>query len=165
MTAEQIYKSNKRKSKIFKTLSPVVYWVFIILTVIFFVLAVKNSIGNVIEILDGLDKDVYTEEQIVQNYNKFVQKYGEWNLIGNGTAGLSIRYINIKNALFSGFMVTYTILTVSFLIAAIILGKILFPGFAKLYSTNNEEMVDMATLKSAAQIDNIVEKEKKKEWF
>lgn len=135
------------------------------MTIIFFVLAIKNSIGNVIEILKALDKDIYTEQEIIDNYNALVDKYGEWQLIGTGAVGLSVKYIDIRNALFSGFMVIYTILTVSFFLIAIILGKIFFPYMEKLYTNNNNEMVDMATLKSASQINNIIEKDKSKEWF
>lgn len=164
ITSEQIYKKNKNKAKIYKILSPIVFWIFIILTIVFAILAIENSIGNVIEILDGLDKDIHTEQEIIDNYNMFIEKYGEWQIVGNGMAGLSIKYIDISNALFSGLMITYTILTVSFFIAAIILGKICFPCISKMYNNNNEEMIDLATLKSASQIDILVDK-KNKEWF
>lgn len=98
---------------------------------------------------------------------QLVDKWGEWEIIGEDSAGLVVRYVNIGNALFSGLMRVYTVLTVISLCVAVVLGKIVFPSLAKLYKNNNEEMVDLATLKSAQQIDNIVKKtkDKGKEWF
>lgn len=121
-----------------------------------------NSIGNVTEILDLLSKDKYSGEELIANYQYLVEKWGEWELVGEGGAGLVIRYVNVGNALFSGLMITFTIFTVIFLVLAIILGKIVFPSLVKYYIANNESMVDIATLKSAAQIDEI---SKNKEWF
>lgn len=92
-----------------------------------------------------------------------IQKWGEWEIVGENSAGLVIRYVNIGNALFSGLMITFTILTIVFLVLAIILGKILFPQLAKMYTNMNEEMVDVATLKTAQKVDDAIEN--KKEWF
>lgn len=121
----------------------------------------KNSIGNITEILNLLDKDLYTAEQLAENYQNLTAKWGEWEIIGAGNAGLVIRYVDIGNALFSGLMITYSVLTgVSFMFA-ILFGKLIFPMLSKHFKNSNEEMVDMATLKSASQIDRL----SKKEWF
>ncbi len=109
-----------------------------------------------------LDKDIYTGEEITENYKYLVEKWGEWEIIGGENAGLVVRYVDIRNALFSGLMITYSILTIFCLLFAIIFGEIVFPQLAKLYSNNNDEMVDVATLKSAQKIDEITSK---KEWF
>ena len=86
--------------------------------------------------------------------------------MGGPTSTITIRYIDIREALFSGLMVTYTILTAVFLALGITFGKIVFPQLSKMYTNNNDEMVDLATLKSATQIDEMANKKKeKKEWF
>ena len=162
LTSEQIYKQNKRKAKIFNLLAPVAKWIFLALAIVFFLLTIENSIGNITEILHLLDKDVYTGEEIAEHYKYLVEKWGEWEIVGADSAGLVVRYVDIRNALFSGLMVTYTILTVASLLFAVILGKIVFPQISKLYSNNNDEMVDVATLKSAQKIEEMTSK---KEWF
>ena len=113
------------------------------------------------EILNLLDKKKYSGTEILQNYQYLIDKWGEWELIGEGNAGLVIRYVNIGNALFSGLMITFSTLSIVFLSSAIIFGKIVFPCLEKHYNSSNESLVDMATLKSAAQIDEL----SKKEWF
>lgn len=91
-----------------------------------------------------------------------VEKWGEWEIIGADSAGLVVRYVDIRNALFSGLMITYMILCIVSFALAFLLGKIILPTMKKYYETNNDEIVDMATLKTAAKID---EKINKKEWF
>ncbi len=124
-----------------------------------------NSIGNVTEILNLLDKDVYNGVQLAENYNYLVEKWGEWEIIG----GLSVRYVDVGRALFSGLMITYTCLTAAMLCLAIILGKLVFPLLAKTYKTANDEMVDMATLTSASKIEEMSKESKKTKkeggWF
>lgn len=127
---------------------------------------IKNSIGNVTEILDLLDKDKYGDVQLAENYNFLVDKWGEWEIVGGG-AGLNIRYVDVANALFSGLMITYLSLTAICLCLAILLGKLIFPQLSKMYKNNNDEMVDMATLTSATKIEELSKKPKKEEggWF
>lgn len=122
----------------------------------------ENSVGNVTDILELLDKDAYTAEQLTENYAMLIEKWGEWEIVNAGGAGLVVRYVDIGNALFSGLMITYCILTVLSLVCAILFGKIILPLLSKHFADCNTEMVDLATLKSAAQIDQI---SKKKEWF
>lgn len=122
---------------------------------------VKNSVGNVIEILQLLDKDNYSGVQLEQNYQALIERWGEWEIVNAGSAGLVVRYVDIGHALFSGLMITYGTFTLVCFCLALILGKLTFPLLAKHFVSSNEEIVDMATLKSAAQIDQI----SKKEWF
>ena len=129
---------------------------------------IENSIGNVVDILNLLDKDVYTGEQIQQNYFDLIEKWGEWEIVGNA-GGYSIRYVDVGNALFSGLMISYSCLCGASLCLAILFGKIVFPLLAKMYKNANEEMVDMATLTSATKIDEMNERSKKSktegDWF
>lgn len=123
---------------------------------------VKNSVGNVVEILELLDVDNYTGTQLEQNYAMLVERWGEWEIHSANSAGLVIRYVNVGNALFSGLMITFSTLTIVSLCAAILLGKIVFPMLSKHFTNCNDEMVDMATLKSATQIAKMSGKE---DWF
>lgn len=127
----------------------------------------KNSIGNVTEILHLLDKDVYTGEEIEENYEMLVEKWGEWEIIGEGGSGLVIRYVDVRAALFSGLMITYLILSIVAFCLAIGVGKILFPRLAKMYTDSNSEMVDVATLKTMSQVEEMTgnKNKNKKEWF
>ena len=163
MTSEQIYKKNKKKAKVFNILSHIVWYLFLALTLVFCYLMASNSIGNVIEIVELLDKQKYSGEEIAINYQYLVDKWGEWEIIGGENSMFSIRYIDIAKALFSGLMITYATLTVISFAIAVCFGKIAFPLLARMYRDCNEEMVDMATLKSANQIDTIVKS--RKEWF
>ena len=121
----------------------------------------KNSIGNIVEILDLLDKEKYSGEEIQRNYVFLIAKWGEWEIIGAESAGLVIRYVNIGNALFSGLMMLHATLSFVMFMISVIFGKIVFPLLSKHYKNTNEEMVDLATLQSASQIDKL----SKKEWF
>lgn len=138
---------------------------FLALTIVFFGLMIQNSIGNIVEILDLLDKDVYNETQLVENYQYLVGKWGEWEIIGENQLGLVIRYVDVSNALFSGLMMTYMSLTVASLVFALLVGKLIFPLLSKMYKNANDEMVDMATLTSAGQIEEMAKSKKKEEWF
>lgn len=162
---EQLYKKNKRKAAIFAKLAPIVWWVFIALTIVFLSLAIENSIGNVLEILDALDKEVYNATEIRENYARLAERWGEWEVIGEENDLFTIRYINVANALFSGVMKAFVTLSMISLAIAIICGKIIFPYLHKVYENYNTELVDMATLKSAQQIDEMTTGGRRKEWF
>ena len=120
-----------------------------------------NSVGNVTEILDMLNKDTHTVEELAENYQILIDKWGEWEIIGAGQAGLVVRYVNIANALFSGLMIIFCTLSAISFVCALVFGKLIFPLLSKHYINANNELVDMATLKSATQIDKL----SKKEWF
>lgn len=157
-TPEQIYKRNKRRAKTFKILSVISLYFFLVLALVFVWFMFQNSVGNITDILQKLDGDVYNKEEIIANYNELAAKWGEWEIVG-----ASVRYIDIGNALFSGLMMTFSTLALVSLSFAIILGKIVFPLLKRYYENTNEEMVDLATLKSASQIDELTSK--RKEWF
>ena len=126
----------------------------------------QNSVGNISEIIRLLNDELYTEVEIRQHYQELIEKWGEWEIIGASSAGLVVRYVDIRNALFSSLMITYAILTIVCFILTIVLGKVVFPTLIKYYINNNDEMVDMATLKTAAKIDaSLDDKPTKKEWF
>ena len=122
---------------------------------------VRNSVGNVVEILDLLDSKKYSELQLAENYALLVEKWGEWEIVGAGTAGLVIRYVDVGSALFSGLMMTFCTLTVISFVCALLFGKVVLPLMTKHYECSNRELVDLSTLRSAAQIDKL----SKKEWF
>ena len=165
MTPEQIYKKNQLKSKIFNKVSPIVYWGFIGLFVLFIILAIANSWGNIREVIGLLDKEVYNGNQISENYAFLIEKYGEWEIVGKDSNTFSIRFIDIRKAFFSGLMITYIVLAIVCLVIAIILGKVLFPKLAKLYTENNQDMVNLATLQTNAEIQKRNKKSKEEGWF
>lgn len=102
-----------------------------------------------------MDKEKYTGLQIQENYQYLIDKWGEWQIGGDGINSIVIRYVDVGNALFSGLMIVYCILSGVSLLLSIVLGKIVFPVLGKHYADCNEEMVDLATLKSASQIDEM----------
>ena len=111
-----------------------------------------------------LDKEKYTGEELKENYLALVEKWGEWEIVGRDSAGFVVRYVDIGNAFFSELMIINIILSCFFFVCAVLFGKIVFPFMAKHYDDVNDELVDMAALKSAAQIDELT-KTQKKEWF
>ena len=151
-TPQEIYKSNQKKSKILRISAPIVFWVFIALSILCLILAIKNSFGNVAEIIDLLDSKRFTGEELQANYSYLVAKYGEW-LIGNGGSGFQITFVNIGHALFGGLMVTSLVLCVFFLAGAYILGKWVLPKLAEQILIDNQDMVNLATLKGIKKDD------------
>lgn len=165
LTPEQLYKKNRTKAKWFKRLSPIIFWVFLGLAILFFIFMIDNSVGNITEIISLLDGDVYNELELEQNYQMLVEKYGEWAIIGNeGSSIFTVRFIDIRQAFFSGLMMTFLVLSILCLAIAIIVGKIVFPKLAQLYTDNNQDMVNMATLETNAAV-NKKKKSKEEEWF
>lgn len=146
LTPEEIYKKNQKKAKVFGKLAPICFWGFLALSVICLILAIKNSFGNVAEIIDMLDTKKYTGEELQANYQFLVEKYGEW-LIGNGGSGFQITFVNIGHALFSGLMITDCVLCVLFLISAYVIGKWLFPKLSAQILLENQDMVNLTILK------------------
>ena len=146
LSAEEVYKRNQKRAKVFKILAPICFWLFLGLAVLCFVIAVKNSFGNVVEIIALLDDKKYTGLELKDNYNFLVEKYGEW-VIGTGNNGFTITFINIGNALFSGFMVLSLVLSLLFLISAFVLGKWLLPKLSKQILADNQDMVNLTILK------------------
>ena len=146
MTQEEIYKKNQKKAKIFKILSPVVFWGCLALAIIALIFAIHNSFGNIAEICHLLDNKSYNGEQIAENYNYLKDKWGEW-VIGDGSNGFCIVFINIGHALFSGVMMTSCLLSVTFLVCAWVLGKWLFPQISNQILQENTDMVNLTILR------------------
>ena len=146
LTPEEIYKRNQKKSKVLRILAPICFWGFLALAIICLILAIKNSFGNVAEIINMLDTKKYTGEELQANYQFLVEKYGEW-VIGNGGAGFQITFVNIGHALFSGLMITNCIFFVVFLISAYLLGKWLLPKLSAQILLDNQDMVNLTILK------------------
>ena len=165
LTTEQLYKKNQFKSKWFKKLAPVIFWSFLGLFILFMVLTIANSWGNISEIISALDKKKLSGEQVAENYENLVAKWGEWIIIGDNSSSVSIRFIDIRKAFFSGLMITYIVLAIVCLAIAIIVGKILFPKLAQYYSDNNQSMVDLATLQTNAEIQKQKNKKEEDRWF
>lgn len=165
LTPEQIYKKNQTKSKLYKRLSPIIFWGFMALFILFVILTISNSWGNITEIINLLDKDVHTGEELSRNYQYLVEKYGEWVVIGKNAGVFSVQFIDIRKAFFSGLMITYIVLSVVCLLIAIIVGKLLLPKLSQYYSENNQDMVNMATLQTNAEIQKRKKKFSNEEWF
>lgn len=146
LTPEEIYKRNQKKSKVLRILAPICFWGFLALAIICLILAIKNSFGNVAEIINMLDTKKYTGEELQANYQFLVEKYGEW-AIGNGGAGFQITFVNIGHALFSGLMITNCIFFVVFLVSAYLLGKWLLPKLSAQILLDNQDMVNLTILK------------------
>ena len=147
LTAEEIYKKNQKKSKVLRILAPICFWGFLALSIICLIFAIKNSFGNVAEIINMLDTKKYTGEELQANYQFLVERYGEW-VIGNGGAGFQITFVNIGHALFSGLMITNCILSVVFLVSAYVLGKWLLPKISAQILIDNQDMVNLVVLKN-----------------
>ena len=147
-TAEQVYKSNQAKAKFLKFAAPICFWGFLALGLLCLVLAIRYSIGNMVEIFNLLDDKVYTGEQLQANYDFLVAKYGQWG-IGNGGAGFTLRFINIANALFSHAFILNLTMSCFFVLSAFILGKWILPKIAKQIVANNQDMVNITILKNS----------------
>lgn len=147
LSAEQVYKRNQKRAKILRVLSPIIFWSFLGLGILCFVLALKNSFGNIAEIIRLLDNKVFTGEQLQANYTFLLGKYGEWD-IGNGGSGFAIKFVDIRKAVFSGFMLTNAIMCVFFVASAYILGKWLLPKLAQQIDKDNQDMVNLTVLRN-----------------
>lgn len=149
LTPEQIYKRNQKRSKTLRVLAPICFWGFLALSVLCLVIAVRNSFGNVAEIVRALDSKRYTGDELRANYAALIEKYGEW-VIGNGNNGFEITFINISRALFGGVMVANAVLAVVFFFSAYIFGKWTFPKIAAQIIQDNQDMVNLTILKDGA---------------
>lgn len=146
LAPEEIYKRNQKISKILRILSPICFWGFLVCAIVCFIFAIKNSFGNIAEILELLDSKKYTGEMLRQNYEFLVEKYGEL-IVGNGGAGFQITFVNVGHALFSGLMITNCILCVVCLVSAFVLGKWLLPKISAQILIDNQDMVNLTILK------------------
>lgn len=147
LTSEQIYKKNQKLSKLFRILSPICFWGFLALSIICLYFALVNSFGNIAEICNLLDNKQFTGDELRENYNYLTDKYGEW-IIGSGSAGFTITFVNIGNALFSGLMITSCVFAVIFFASAYILGKWILPKLSAQILIDNQDMVNMVVLRN-----------------
>ena len=147
LSKEELYRHNQKKIKFYKIASPIVFWVFLALAVIFLIVALANSFGNVNEITEMLDTKTHTGEELQANYAYLTEKYGEW-VIGNGDKNFQIVFIDVKAAVFSGIMISCTVMASVYFAAAYILGKWLFPALAKKTLQDNQDMVNLTILKN-----------------
>lgn len=147
LTPEEVYKKNQKKSKVLRILSPIVFWGFLALSVICLIFAVKNSFGNVAEIMRLLDNDKYTGVELQENYTYLIEKYGEW-VIGNGSNGFTITFVNVGKALFSGLMLLNCVLSIVFFVSAFVLGKWLLPHLSAQILLDNQDMVNLTVLRN-----------------
>ena len=154
LTAEEIYKRNQKRAKIFKIISPISFWVFLALALLCLIFAVESSFGNVAEIRSLLNSDKYNGEQLESNYNYLVDKYGEW-VIGKAGGGFSITFVDVGNALFSGVMIANAILSVIFVLLACLLGKWIFPKLASQLLVDNQDMVNLTILRDRKGDSNV----------
>lgn len=148
LTKEQIYKRNQKIEKIIKIATPIVFWVFIALAVLFLAMAVRNSFGNCSEIINKLDNKIYNDEQLQANYNELIEKYGEW-IIGSGGSGFVLHFINIGHALFSGLMIVNLICAFVFAVLSFVFGKWLMPYICKKLEQKNSDMVNLEILRKS----------------
>lgn len=165
LTPEQMYKKNQFKAKLFKRIAPIVFWVFLGLSILFFILMIQNSVGNITEIINMLDKNSLTGEEIQTNYQYLIDKWGEWTIVGKHGGVFSIQFVDIQNAFFSGLMATFLTLGIVCLSISILIGKIVLPKLAQYYTDNNQSMVDIATLQTHAEVTKKNKKESKEDWF
>lgn len=147
MNKEELYLKNKKKAKIIKILTPITFWVLLALSLLCFILAIKNSFGNVCEMMSMLNTSNKTGEELAANYSALVSRYGEW-VIGNGNMGFQIVFIDVRNVVFNGFMILYAILSFVFLVSAFVLGKWLLPFLKEKILQDNQDMVNLTILKN-----------------
>lgn len=146
LSKEAIYKKNQKKSKICRTLSPIVFWSFIVISILCMFVALRNSFGNVIEIMDWLNGKKFNDVQLAENYEYLIAKYGEW-VIGNGTHGFVISFVDIGNAVFSGVAITNFVMSIAFYISAYVIGKWTLPRISAQLLIDNQDMVNLVILK------------------
>lgn len=156
LTIDEIVAKKQKRAKLISKLAPIIRWVFLGLSILCFYIAIRNSIGNLIEIFDKLDDSRFTGDELQANYTYLINKYGEWH-IGKGGSGFSIVFINIKRAIFSGVMLTFFIGGIILLTSSFVFGKWLLPMLAKdmqedAQSTTNVELLKMA--ERSKKVDN-----------
>ena len=81
---------------------------------------------------------------------------------------LTVSFINIKAALFSGLMKTFLVLSIVSFLVAIIVGKVLFPKLADYFTNSNQDMANIATLRTNEEVMKLKKQNKnnkEEEWF
>jgi len=145
MNKQEQYKKNQRKAKILKVLTPIVFWVMLALAFVFFIVALSTGLENINEIYDLLDSKTYNDTEIAEHYSTLCDKYGEW-VIGQGTNGFTIHFIDFKGALFSGLIVAMVVLGCVFFVGAFLIGKWILPMMVNKLEQENQDMVNLTIL-------------------
>ena len=146
-TALEKLDSSHKIAKRLEKIAPIVFWCCLILGALLLYLAIRNSIGNIVEIVTKLDNKAYTGEELQANYEYLIKKYGEWR-IGNGGAGFEIEFVNISKALFSGFAIVSGAFSIVFFACSYLLGKWLLPKLAEQIKDDSEYESRREILKS-----------------
>lgn len=145
MSKIDLYKKNQKTAKVIGVITPICFWGLVALSVICLIFAVRNSVGNIIEITELLDTRYYNAVEIEQNYNYLIDKFGEW-VIGSGSNGFTLVFVNIGNAMFGGFAVFNGVMSVLFLVSAFILGKWVLPYTKNSIEQRNQDIVNLTIL-------------------
>jgi phage-related minor tail protein len=145
MDKAELYKRNQKIRKVLRVASPIVYWVFMALAMICLIFAIRNSIGNLLEMYEMLDGSDKTGQELVNNYDALLDKYGPWS----AQAGpYVITFIDVRNVVLNGFAITNAIFAVFFYIAGNVLGKWVFPWLARKIEKDNQDMVNITILEN-----------------
>ena len=138
----KIYLQNRKKAKIYKRITPLVFWGLIALSIFLFAVAIKNSLGNMDEITSLLNNKKFTGDELRANYLYLIDKYGEW-VIGSGSTGFTLTFINVKSAIFGGLAVATGIGAIVCFIGAFLLGKWILPALAEKYTQDNQDLANL----------------------
>ena len=150
LTKKEIYIRNQKKAKIYTILTPIAFWGLLVLSVLFFVLAVKNSAGNMNEITTLLKSRNYTGEELRANYDYLAEKYGEW-VIGNGSTGFHLTFIDVENAVFGAFAIFAGVSALICFIGAFVLVKCIFPFLVKKITQANQDLTNLTVLEMSEE--------------
>ena len=145
-TSEQIYNGNVKKVKIIKAMTPFIFWGLLAMGIVCLVLAIRGTFGNLAELIALLDNEKYNGSELQNNYNYLITKYGEW-VIGNGGAGFTIRFVDVKQVAFSGFVLFIFLMSVLLITSAFVLGKWVLPRLANQIEQENQNMVNRTILR------------------
>lgn len=145
MSNKELYIKNQRTIKTLTAITPFIFWGLIALGVILLIVAVRHSFGNLDEVTSLLNSKFYTGEELRANYLYLTNKYGEW-VIGSGSTGFTLTFINIKAVFMSGIVIVSAIFSFISFISAFICGKWLFPFLIKKITQKNQDMVNLTIL-------------------
>ena len=145
LTLTEKYDKREKWSKRLRWITPLCFWVCIVLSIVCLVVAIEFSVGNIREITSLLNSKKFTGEQLQANYQFLIDKYGEW-MIGNGGAGFTITFVNIGKAVFNAMSIFNMTMAFIFFIGAFVLGKWTLPKLAKSFEQDNQDMTNKATL-------------------
>ena len=147
LTPDKIFEKEAKKGEILGKLALPCFIVFLLLSAVCLYFAIRNSIGNVAEIIRLLDNKAYTGEELRANYQYLIEKYGKWT-IGNGGAGFDVTFINIGKALFSGLAIINFVFSIVFFASAFVFGKFLFPKISQHIEQKNDKMFKVTVLRN-----------------